>query len=228
MNTAIDDSLPFSRVKPGEFLGTVAALERLDYCLEWRPWLWRRPAIHLLAPFERFREKRVLELGARFGRMSCLLASAGAAVNGVDVAGDAIQTARLEAARWGVEDRVRFDVYDGNGRNLPPGPFDVIFSKSVLGMVMKNKLPDLLSHLRSRLAPGGVGLFLENSNNRILEILRKHVIHRRERCWNDIHWGFYRSKLAIVERVFSPMNAKRFNFMVWAIRACGNGPKSSW
>jgi 2-polyprenyl-3-methyl-5-hydroxy-6-metoxy-1,4-benzoquinol methylase len=226
MNANMTESFPFPRLKPGQHLTTAEALARLDYCLEWRAWLWRKAAITLLAPFERFKGKRVLEVGARFGKMSCLLASAGATVTGMDVAADAIEKARLEAARWGVEDRVRFAAYDGDGRNLPPGPFDVIFSKSVLVLIRKDRLPDLLSQLRSRLAPDGAGLFLENANNWFLDLLRKHVVHRREKKWDTVHWGFYPANLSIVETAFGPLRVQRFNSIVWAIRGGGNGLES--
>lgn len=218
MTTAAETTLPFPRLSPGEVLGTHAAMQRLDYCLEWRSWLWRKPAKSLLAPFERFRGKRVIEIGARFGKMSCLLASAGADVIGVDVASDAIEAARVEADRWGIADRARFEWYDGDGRHLPPGPFDFILSKSVLGMVRKDHLPDLLAQLRSRLAPGGEGLFLENANSRMLDLIRRHLLHRRETCWNDLHWGFHPANLSVIENAFGPLAVRRFHYLVWAIR----------
>jgi len=226
MSATTTETLPFPRLKPGQILDTADALRRLDYCLEWRPWLWRQAAINLLSPFEQFRGKRVLEVGARFGKMSCLLASAGAIVTGMDVAADAIEKAKLEAARWGVDERVTFAAYDGDGRNLPPGPFDIIFSKSVLVLIRKDRLPDLLLQLRSRLAPGGAGLFLENANNWFLDLLRKHVVHRREKKWDLVHWGFYPENLSIVERAFGPLSVRRFNSIVWAIRSGGNGRES--
>lgn len=222
MSTTAIEPFPFPRLKPGENLITEAALARLDYCLEWRAWLWRKAAINLLVPFEQFRGKRVLEVGARFGKMSCLFASAGATVTGMDVAADAIEKAKLEAARWGVEDRVRFAAYDGDGRNLPAGPFDVIFSKSVLVLIRKDRLPDLLAQLRSRLAPGGVALFLENANNWFLDLMRKHVVHRHEKKWDQVHWGFYPDDLSIVEGAFGPLSVRRFNSIVWSIRYGGN------
>ncbi len=223
MSSITSDALPFPKLKSGELLNTASALERLDYCLEWRAWLWRRPAAYLMAPFEKFRGKRVLEIGARFGKMSCLIAAAGGIVTGVDINAKAVERAKAESLRWGVEDRVRFVAYDGDGRNLPSGPFDVIFSKSVLVLIRKEKLSELLLELRSRLAPDGAGLFLENANNWILDRLRRHIVHRRGKKWDIVHWGFYPESLSILERALGPLRVKRFGSLVWSIQAGGDG-----
>lgn len=219
MNSIAESAFPFARLSAGQFLDSKRALERLDYCLEWRPWIWRKPSARLLCPFERFRGKRVLEIGARFGKMSCLMASCGATVTGVDIAAKSIGIAESEAAKWGVQDRVRFVAYDGNGRNLPEGPFDIVFSKSVLVLIPKEKLPDLLEQIQKRLAPNGTGLFLENANNWFLDRVRRHVVHRGGKKWNIVYWGFYPENLAILERALGPLRVKRSNLLVWSIES---------
>src|SRR5262245_34894827 len=132
MATPVTTDFPFPALRPGETIDSDEASRRLDYCLEWRPWLWRQPAKQLLIPIERLRGQRILVIGGKSGRMSCLLAAAGAQVTAVDVWAEATERARTEAVRWGVSDRIDFITYDGDGRKLPPGPFDIIFTKSVL------------------------------------------------------------------------------------------------
>lgn len=221
LNAATALDVPFPPLADGEFIDTAEALRRLDYCLEWRPWLWRKPARDVLVPFERFRNRRVLELGSRFGRMSCLLAAAGAHVTGVDIPAAATARARDEAKRWGVEARTQFISYDGQPSNLPAGTWDMIFTKSTLVIVRKPILQDILRELKKRLAADGIGLFLENANNKLLEWTRKHVVHRREYMWDRIHWAFYRRNLELIEAAFGPLEVRLHWGLIWSIRTKG-------
>lgn len=212
-------------LRAGQILDTRAAIERLDYCLEWRPWLWHRPAAELLCPFERLQGKRVMEFGCGNGRMSCLLAAAGAQVVGVETNMYATRRAQAESAAWGLEGRVRFETYDGVPAHLPEGDFDVIFSKSALVMVRKVFLKGVLVELQSRLTPGGVGLFLENGNNRLLHALRRHVFHRRDLGIGTPNWGFCPDQIETIGRVFGGVEARKYLNLVWIIRA-GRGVRA--
>src|SRR5438046_2158346 len=145
------------KLRAGQILDTRAGIERLDYCLEWRQWLWRRPATEALCPLERFQGSRILEFGCGSGRMSCLLAAGGAQVVGGDTNFQSILRAEGEAAAWGLEARVRFETYDGVPAHLPEGEYDVIFSKSALVRVPRVFLKGVLVELQRRLAPGGFG-----------------------------------------------------------------------
>lgn len=218
MDSTNSPGFPFPAMQPGEVIDTTEALRRLDYCLEWRPWLWRKPARELLAPFERFRGKRVLEIGGKSGRMSCLLAATGAHVTAVDVWAEATERARAEAMRWGVADRIEFITYDGDGRKLPSGPFDVIFTKSVLVMIYRDHLDTMLVELKRRLAPSGLGLFIENSTNRLIEWCRHSILHRGDKSLKLRHWGFGRDHLARIEQVFGPLQISQHYRLVWTIR----------
>jgi len=218
MATPVTTDFPFPTLRPGESIDSAEAVRRLGYCLEWRPWLWRKPAKQLLLPIERFRGKRVLEIGGKSGRMSCLLAAAGGQVTAVDISADAIGRARAEAVRWGVADRIHFIAYDGDGRKLPPGPFDTIFTKSVLVMIYRDHLDTMLVELKRRLAPDGVGLFLENGTNRLVEWCRHSLLHRGDKSLPLRHWGFDRSHLKRVENVFGPLQTSLHYRLVWTIQ----------
>ncbi|MHC4445671.1 MAG: class I SAM-dependent methyltransferase [Planctomycetota bacterium] len=212
---------PDWKLKPGEILDTPSALECLDYCLEWRQWLWRKPAIHLLDPFEQFQGKRVLEFGYNSGKMSCLLAAAGAEVTGIELNQVAMETARKEAELWGVENRTNFEIYDGNYRNLPAGKFDIIFSKSSLVMTQKKLLAELFYELNQRLAPGGNGLFLENCYSWLLDKVRQYFIHRyaTNKYYHLLSWGFSRKQIDMMGKAFGSINANKYRGLVWAIKA---------
>lgn len=51
--------------------------EDLGYFTEWRQWLWRRPIEISLDFLGDLEGKKVLEIGGRSGRMSCLFARRG-------------------------------------------------------------------------------------------------------------------------------------------------------
>lgn len=212
---------PEWRLAEGQRIDSAELRRRLDYCLEWRAGLWRTPTLSLIGNAERFAGKRVMELGARYGRMSCLLAAAGAEVVGVDIAADALEQAKAEAARWGVERRTRFSAYDGNFANLPAGPFDIVFTKSTLVMVDRVRVPELLAALRSRLRPGGVGLFVENRNTRLMNWLRRHVLHREEsrETWERLSWGFFPEQMGMFRDHFGQARVAAYWRLVWAIEA---------
>jgi len=212
---------PEWKLGPDEFLSTGEALERLDYALEWRPWLWRKPAARVLCPFERFRGKRVLEFGHRYGRFSCLLAAAGADVTGIELDEVSMEPAREEAKRWGVESRTNFLTYDGDYANLPPGKFDFIVSKSALVMTDRRILADLFSALHERLAPGGVGLFVENCNNRVLQMIRRYFVHRyvTESYFDYVSWGFSTGQIEMIGKAFGAVRATKHRWLIWAIQA---------
>lgn len=221
MSTGNLEWQPQWRVPPGVCIDTAGALERLPYCLEWRQWLWHKPAVRLLAPFERFKGKRVMEIGARFGKMSCLLAAAGAQVTGVDVWAPSLPVAQEEARKWGVAHRTQFVIYDGEPANLPAGPFDIIFSKSVIVLTNRARVHELLQAFKQRLAPGGVGLFLENSNNWLFDKVRRYIVHRDEKRYAKQSWGFFPRDLDQFKDEFGSVKARRHLGLVWDLQVGG-------
>ena len=225
------DWRPEWELRKGEILDERAARARLEYCLQgslsfrtrWRKYVWTPPSKELLYPITRFAGKQVLEIGMGKGRMSCLFAAVGARVSGVELesCGDALD----EARRWGVEDRVFFDTTHGDYDRIPNGPFDVVFTKSVLGFSDKSRYDELLFCIRDRLTPGGTALFLENHSDPVLYWFRRHVTYRKSR-WDVHDFGLTRKLVARIGGVFDDVVVRRHSRLVWTIRAGKDRNKS--
>ena len=86
------------------------------------------------AEFERWRGKRVLEIGCGIGTDTINFARAGARVTTVDLSEKSMELARRRAAVFGLEDRIRF--CPGNAEQLttfvPVEPYDLIYSFGVI------------------------------------------------------------------------------------------------
>src|SRR5260370_37644838 len=82
------------------------------------------------AEFERWRGKKVLEIGCGIGTDTINFARAGAQVTTVDLSDKSMELARRRAAVFGLEDRILF--CPGNAEQLsafvPPQPYDLISS----------------------------------------------------------------------------------------------------
>jgi SAM-dependent methyltransferase len=146
----------------------------LEYFVEWGGEGWRELVATGVREFlgERLDGRQVLDIGTRSGRMSCLFALMGAQVTGIDIGNDFVPQARLEAAKWGVEQRTTFVPYNGDLDIFADGSFDVIFTKSVLVVV-----PDLdgfVAKIERKLKPCGKAVFVENRRgDLIVRILRR-------------------------------------------------------
>jgi 2-polyprenyl-3-methyl-5-hydroxy-6-metoxy-1,4-benzoquinol methylase len=86
------------------------------------------------AQFERWRGKKVLEIGCGIGTDTINFARAGAKVTTVDLSDKSMELARRRAAVFGLEDRIRF--CPGNAEELskfvPVEPYDLIYSFGVI------------------------------------------------------------------------------------------------
>jgi 2-polyprenyl-3-methyl-5-hydroxy-6-metoxy-1,4-benzoquinol methylase len=92
------------------------------------------PHILRFADFERWRGKRVLEIGCGIGTDTSRFARAGAQVTAVDLSTRSIEIARQRMEVYGVADRVQF--YPGSAEDLarivPIETFDLIYSFGVI------------------------------------------------------------------------------------------------
>ena len=178
----------------------------LRWCAEWHPYLWSGALEKVLGDPGRFRGRRVLELGARSGRMACWFGLQGARVLGLDLEHCDLEPATSYARDLGMGDSVRFANYDGNLFRLDPGEWDFVFTKSVL-VVMP--VSDAIPGIRRLLVGGGEYLACENMHlpfglNRLrryhragftqrhLELLRRHFSEVRFRR----HWGLVAALVA--------------------------------
>lgn len=195
---------------------------RIREAVEWRRWLWAPAVRWLLGDPERFRGKRVLELGCRYGKMSCLFGRFGAEVLGVDLEETRLDRARAEAAAQGLGGPVRFRVYDGDPGSLDEGEFDFVFSKSVL--VVVPELGDFLRALRGVVVPGAELMLAENAaGNAVVNRVRR-LAHPRWKSFERRFHGVDDAFLEEVDAVFPIEERRRFGFAVHAIRARNSRP----
>src|SRR5258708_40176428 len=104
--------------------------------------------------FERWRGKKVLEIGCGIGTDTINFARAGAQVTTVDLSEKSMELAGKRAAVFGLEERIRFCA--GNAEQLsaflPPEPYDLIYS---FGVIHHTPHPDpVLEQLRQYTRPG--------------------------------------------------------------------------
>jgi 2-polyprenyl-3-methyl-5-hydroxy-6-metoxy-1,4-benzoquinol methylase len=92
------------------------------------------PHIPAFARFERWRGKKVLEIGCGIGTDTMNFARHGARVTAVDLSEKSLELALARANIYGLEDRIRF--YQGSAEELtrfvPPEPYDLIYSFGVI------------------------------------------------------------------------------------------------
>jgi SAM-dependent methyltransferase len=153
--------------------------------------------------------RKVLEFGHNMGATSIVLAHLGAAVTAVEVSPRLHEVAKVNAARYGVGDRIRFVLNDKTPSVLPfpDAAFDVISCNSVLEYVDHPILPAVLRELHRVLKPGGLvvitatasrfsprevhsGRWLVNYLPRWVDrIVAKGPIQRGLWPW-ELRWGF--------------------------------------
>ena len=126
--------------------------------------------------------KRVLEIGASRGKMSCLFGLLGAHVTGIDVDPEFPAMARAEAEKWGVLDRMDFHKSPGSLERLPDASFDLVFTKSVL--LFFKDLEPYMRELSTKLKPGGRICFLENRSRNAADRLLRNLIHLKRGARN--------------------------------------------
>ena len=105
------------------------------------------------AEFERWRGKRVLEIGCGIGTDTISFARAGARVTAVDLTEKSLEVARQRARVFGLEDRITF--LQANAEKLsdyvPIEPYDLIYS---FGVIHHTPHPDLvLEQIRKYVTP---------------------------------------------------------------------------
>jgi 2-polyprenyl-3-methyl-5-hydroxy-6-metoxy-1,4-benzoquinol methylase len=113
------------------------------------------PHIPAFAEFERWKGKRVLEVGCGIGTDSINFARAGAELTAVDLSGESLRIARQRASVFGVDDRIEF--VQANAEELTSavsgGQYDLIYS---FGVIHHTPRPDrALAEMRSLAVSGG-------------------------------------------------------------------------
>jgi SAM-dependent methyltransferase len=114
------------------------------------------PHIPRFADFERWRGKRVLEIGCGLGTDTINFARHGALVTAVDLTERSLELARERARVFGLEDRICFVRADAEKLSaaVPVEPFDLIYS---FGVLHHTPRPDrVLEELRQYAGPRSV------------------------------------------------------------------------
>jgi 2-polyprenyl-3-methyl-5-hydroxy-6-metoxy-1,4-benzoquinol methylase len=113
------------------------------------------PHIPAFAEFERWRGKRVLEVGCGIGTDSINFARAGAQITAVDLSGESLRLAQQRATVMGVADKIEFAHADAEELSsaVAGGPYDLVYS---FGVIHHTPRPErALAEMRALLAPGG-------------------------------------------------------------------------
>lgn len=129
---------------------------------------------------------RVLDVGSRSGRMSCLFGLLGAQVVGLDIHEEFIRAGQSEAQKFNLESRVAFRRYSGNMRDLGDEKFDLVFSKSVL--VLMPDLHDTLKSIYQLLRQDGRILFIENGIGGRVQRLARWLRHRGKWDYSSVNY----------------------------------------
>jgi 2-polyprenyl-3-methyl-5-hydroxy-6-metoxy-1,4-benzoquinol methylase len=113
------------------------------------------PHIPVFAEFERWKDKRVLEVGCGIGTDSINFARAGAHLTAVELSGESLRIAAQRADVMGVADRIRF--LQANAEELTSvlddDPYDLVYS---FGVIHHTPRPErALAEMRALVAPGG-------------------------------------------------------------------------
>ena len=113
------------------------------------------PHIPGFAEFERWRGKRVLEVGCGIGTDSINFARAGAELTAVDLSGESLRIAEQRAEVMGVADRIQF--VQANAEELASAldgeQYDLVYS---FGVIHHTPHPErALAQMRALAAPGG-------------------------------------------------------------------------
>ena len=113
------------------------------------------PHIPAFAEFEKWRGKKVLEIGCGIGTDTINFARAGANVTAVDLSSKSLDLARKRAEVFGLSDKI--DFYEANAENLadfiPPNKFDLIYS---FGVIHHSPHPrKIVDHIRDNFVHAG-------------------------------------------------------------------------
>jgi SAM-dependent methyltransferase len=126
----------------------VDEVERRKYFVE--------PHILRFADFERWRDKKVLEIGCGIGTDTINFARHGALVTAVELSKESLQVAEQRAEVYGLSDRIRFCCSDAEEliRFLPLDAYDLIYS---FGVFHHTSHPErVIEQMRHYARPGTV------------------------------------------------------------------------
>ena len=142
------------------------------------------PHIPRFAEFERWRGKRVLEIGCGIGTDTINFARHGAEVTAVDLSEKSLSVVRQRAQVFGLEDHIRF--FRANAEELsrvvPVEPYDLVYS---FGVIHHTPHPDrVLEQGRQYVKPGST-LKVMVYNRRSWKVLWVILTYGKGRFWRQ-------------------------------------------
>jgi 2-polyprenyl-3-methyl-5-hydroxy-6-metoxy-1,4-benzoquinol methylase len=142
------------------------------------------PHIPAFAQFERWKGKKVLEIGCGIGTDTINFARQGALVTAVDLSDKSIEVARRRAEVFGLSDRIRF--FHGNAEELsrfvPVEPYDLVYS---FGVIHHTPHPGtVLDELRKFVTPEST-LKVMVYNRRSWKVLWIVAVYGKGRFWRE-------------------------------------------
>ncbi|MCX6712941.1 MAG: class I SAM-dependent methyltransferase, partial [Candidatus Vogelbacteria bacterium] len=125
-----------------------AEVEKRKYFVE--------PHIPVLAEFEKWKGKKVLEIGCGIGTDTINFLRAGATVTSVDLSAESVKIAKQRAEVYGYQDQVKFFVGDAEKLTefVPVEQYDLVYSFGVIHHTVtpKNVIKEAIKYLK----PGGL------------------------------------------------------------------------
>jgi ubiquinone/menaquinone biosynthesis C-methylase UbiE len=138
--------------------------------------------IRRFAEFERWRGKKVLEIGCGIGTDTINFARCGAAVTAVELSENSLAIARQRAGVFGLQDRIRF--YQGNAENLadiiPSDTYDLVYS---FGVIHHTPHPERVLQQVNRFTSSGSVLKLMVYNRRSWKVAGIVLWYGKGRFW---------------------------------------------
>lgn len=190
----------------------------LDYFVQWRQYLWRKPVLDMLAFLGDLQGKQMLHIGDFTCRMTSLYAMMGAQVTLADPY--PVEVDELE--KWGVRSKVKIVTTSGGLAELHDARFDMALTKSVLWCIpdLKTFLGEIAGHLR----PGAKVAFLENPYGGPVTVwLRRHLRRARLVDRESRRFGVKKSQLPLFREQFDQVSIRSHFGMVYEIMGYARG-----
>ena len=158
-NVPIDEVRDYWNARPCNIRHSTAEIGTREYFdqVEARKY-FVEPHIPDFAEFERWRGKKVLEIGCGIGTDTINFARAGAVVTAVDLSSESLALAKRRAEVFGFSDQIEFIEADAErlAEFMRPEQFDLIYS---FGVIHHSPRPEaILSHLREHFTHAGTVL----------------------------------------------------------------------
>ncbi|MBD3192932.1 MAG: methyltransferase domain-containing protein [Candidatus Heimdallarchaeota archaeon] len=108
-----------------------------------------------------YQNMNILELGCGDGRYACFLAKLGCNVYAIDALKSAVEITKKRAKVMGVEDRIKVELKDMDGWDIPKNKYDVIIAVQVLQYLFDRAIPRL-KEIAGAVKSGGYVVYCGN------------------------------------------------------------------